>query len=134
MNRIDSKQSIWKLAFIVFAVFAAAAPVSLAQTLTTLASFDDTDGYQPYVAVVQGVDGNFYGTTAFGGTHGAGAVFRVTPSGNLSTLYDFTGGDDGEYPYARSRSVSMATSMAQLQGAAPTNSMAQSSKSRPPAP
>jgi len=37
-------------------------------------------------ALVQGPDGNFYGTTAQGGPRGSGTVFRVTPSGVLTTL------------------------------------------------
>ena len=36
--------------------------------------------------LVQGPDGNFYGTTARGGPGGSGAVFRVTPAGVLTTL------------------------------------------------
>jgi uncharacterized repeat protein (TIGR03803 family) len=41
--------------------------------------------------LVQGRDGNFYGTTEFGGTGTAGVVFRVTPSGGLTVLYNFDG-------------------------------------------
>ena len=37
-------------------------------------------------ALVQGPDGNFYGTTARGGPAGIGTVFRVTPAGVLTTL------------------------------------------------
>src|SRR6266850_2120312 len=36
--------------------------------------------------LVQGPDGNFYGTTARGGPAGIGTVFRVTPAGVLTTL------------------------------------------------
>jgi uncharacterized repeat protein (TIGR03803 family) len=69
-------------------------------TLTTLYSFSGgNDGSVPIAGVVQGVDGNFYGTTYEGGTHGFGTVFRVTGSGALTTLYSFTGGSDGENPW-----------------------------------
>ena len=42
--------------------------------------------------MIQGTDGNFYGTTAGGGAFGAGAVFKVTPAGVESILYSFAGG------------------------------------------
>ena len=50
--------------------------------------------------MIQGSDGNFYGTTYFGGSHGFGTVFKVTPSGTETVLYSFAGGSDGEHPYA----------------------------------
>src|SRR5689334_7285231 len=37
-------------------------------------------------SLVQGPDGNFYGTTSQGGPLGNGTVFRVTPAGTLTTL------------------------------------------------
>jgi uncharacterized repeat protein (TIGR03803 family) len=55
-----------------------------------LANFDGENGAYPYyVALVQGLDGNFYGTTSGGGTGIGGTVFKITPSGALSTLYSF---------------------------------------------
>jgi uncharacterized repeat protein (TIGR03803 family) len=63
--------------------------------LTTLYSFcskaDCTDGQWPIAGVIQGSDGNFYGTTGYGGAHGYkyGTVFKLTPSGKLTTLYSF---------------------------------------------
>ncbi len=56
---------------------------------TTLHSFDATDGNYPIAALVQGTDGNFYGTTEFGGAHDSGTVFKMTPTGTLVTLYNF---------------------------------------------
>jgi uncharacterized repeat protein (TIGR03803 family) len=69
---------------------------------TTLHVFPKTgsDGEIPYAGVIQGSDGNFYGTTYFGGSSGFGTVFRVTPSGTETVLYSFAGGSDGEHPYA----------------------------------
>ena len=59
------------------------------------------DGSSPIAGLVQGADGNFYGTTQFGGTNGDGTVFKVTPGGTLTTLHSFAGGSgDGEYPNA----------------------------------
>ena len=60
-----------------------------AQTFTTLHSFDGADGNGPYAGLVQGTDGNLYGTTAWGGETHSGTVFKITPSGMLTTLYSF---------------------------------------------
>ena len=63
-------------------------------TLTTLHSFDLTDGYEPYGGVVQGTDGTFYGTTYYGGANGKGVVFTMTPSGTVTRLYSFCSQSD----------------------------------------
>jgi uncharacterized repeat protein (TIGR03803 family) len=70
--------------------------------LTTLYSFTaGNDGSGPYAGLVQGSDGNFYGTTCYGGTNGAySTLFKISANGVLTTLYSFTGGKDGAYPYA----------------------------------
>jgi uncharacterized repeat protein (TIGR03803 family) len=47
------------------------------------------DGDQPWAGLVQGMDGNFYGTTLLGGANGYGTIFKITPSGSLTTLYSF---------------------------------------------
>jgi uncharacterized repeat protein (TIGR03803 family) len=72
-------------------------------TQTVLYSFcsqsDCTDGAQPFAGLLQATDGNFYGTTAAGGTNGGGIVFKMTPSGTVTTLYNFcseTNCADGE--------------------------------------
>jgi uncharacterized repeat protein (TIGR03803 family) len=73
-----------------------------AQTLTTLHSFDITDGEDPVAGLIQATDGNFYGTTEIGGANGYGSVFKITPTGKLTTLYSFcsqSGCADGERPY-----------------------------------
>jgi uncharacterized repeat protein (TIGR03803 family) len=70
-------------------------------TLTTLHSFDGSDGADPEGALVQASDGNFYGTTYSGaggncwGGIGCGTVFKITPTGVLTTLHTFTGYSDG---------------------------------------
>ena len=58
-------------------------------TLTTLHLFDSTDGGWPLSGVIQGTDGNFYGTTELGGANGTGTIFKMTPAGTLITLYTF---------------------------------------------
>ena len=68
--------------------------------LTTLASFNySLNGSSPAAGLVQGVDGNFYGTTEYGGTNGLGTIFRMKTNGTLSNLFSFTG-TNGLYPQA----------------------------------
>lgn len=62
--------------------------------LTTLHSFNGNDGIGPSVPLIQGRDGNFYGTTVAGG--GVGNIFKITPSGTLTDLHYFEGDDGGE--------------------------------------
>jgi uncharacterized repeat protein (TIGR03803 family) len=80
-------------------------------TLTTLHSFcsqsNCTDGEYPEAGLIQATNGNFYGTTYQGGTNcapdGCGTIFKITPSGTLTTLYNFcsqSGCSDGYYPEA----------------------------------
>ena len=73
-------------------------------TLTTLHSFNSADGALLIAGLIQASDGNFYGTTALGGTSsnctgGCGTVFNITPRGTLTTLHSFNG-TDGSEPYA----------------------------------
>jgi len=49
-----------------------------AQSVTTLYSFNRTDGQLPSAALVRGSDGNFYGTTVIGGMHYQGTVFSLS--------------------------------------------------------
>ena len=68
-----------------------------AQTLTPIANFNGPNGNNPIGGVIQGRDGNFYGTTIDGGANdtcselGCGTVFRMTPDGAITTLYNFCG-------------------------------------------
>jgi uncharacterized repeat protein (TIGR03803 family) len=62
--------------------------------LTTLHVFELTDGAIPWANLVEGADGNLYGTTSAGGTvpcgslsRGCGTVFKITPRGSMTTLY-----------------------------------------------
>jgi uncharacterized repeat protein (TIGR03803 family) len=105
-----TKLSAWKMASAVFVLCATTAIAAQAQTLTVLTNFDGTNGAGP-VAVTEGIDGKLYGATSAGGIfisqcdgfgNGCGTVFKVTPSGVLTTLYDFcsaTNCTDGYDPY-----------------------------------
>jgi len=64
-------------------------------------------GTDPWGGVTLGTDGNLYGTTATGGADGAGTVFKITPAGAWTKLWDFTAGvtskhlnDEGDPYYA----------------------------------
>jgi uncharacterized repeat protein (TIGR03803 family) len=48
-----------------------------------------TDGYEPYGQVLLASDGNFYGVTNGGGSVGCGTIFKVTPAGAYSVVYNF---------------------------------------------
>lgn len=71
-------------------------------TETVLHSFqgNPTDGAAPRGSLVQASDGNFYGTTYFGGANGSGAVFKITSGGIETVLYSFDNSFSGfGYPY-----------------------------------
>jgi uncharacterized repeat protein (TIGR03803 family) len=79
---------------------------------TSLYSFTGADGWNPHGGLVQGTDGNFYGTTAQGGAYSGGTVFKITPGGELTTLYNFctiSNCSDGQYPNAALIQASDAT-------------------------
>jgi uncharacterized repeat protein (TIGR03803 family) len=69
--------------------------------VTVLHGFSDPEGRAPEGGVVQGSDGNFYGTTEAGGTANTGVLYRVTPAGEFTVLHQFGpgGGPDGAQPF-----------------------------------
>jgi len=67
---------------------------------TVLHTFTGPDGSSPAAGLFPDSVGNLYGTTLHGGAYGYGTVFKLDPSGNLTTLHSFTGGPDGASPYA----------------------------------
>jgi uncharacterized repeat protein (TIGR03803 family) len=80
----------------------AAASVLAGQDFSTLFNFNGTDGAHPLAGLVRAGDGNFYGTT-FGEGGSSGTVFRLTPGGVLTTMYNFCakqGCADGSNPSA----------------------------------
>ena len=74
-----------------------------AQTFNILFNFDGRSEEPFVMSLIQGRDGNFYGTTLAGGTENLGTVFKITPSGTMTTLYSFCSQfqcSDGTHPYA----------------------------------
>lgn len=57
------------------------------------------DGSGPWGGLSLGKDGNLYGTTTGGGAHNSGTVFKLTPPGALTTVWDFDNGPDGGVPW-----------------------------------
>jgi uncharacterized repeat protein (TIGR03803 family) len=103
MARVSRWRRVWGL-IVVCGVMATAARAQV--TLTTLVNFIGSNGSTPYMVLTQGADGSFYGTTYGGGTagicdYGCGTLFKMTPEGTLTTLYNFcsqTDCGDGQWP------------------------------------
>jgi uncharacterized repeat protein (TIGR03803 family) len=83
-------------------VTSATASCSPSYATSVLYSFTGgSDGGRPQAGLIQGKDGNFYGTTNIGGAHSDGTVFELTSGGVETVLYSFAGGSsDGANPYA----------------------------------
>ena len=70
--------------------------ITLNGVLTTLHSFDGRDGSWPLGGLVEGSDGNFYGTASGGGSLTLGTVFQVTTNGTVTRLASFNGSNGGK--------------------------------------
>jgi uncharacterized repeat protein (TIGR03803 family) len=94
-RRLIERNRVPHLLFLLLLGLAVAIP-SPAQTFTTLTVFDNTtNSAQPNGPLVQGLDGNLYGTTvgtntgSGGGFEDRGTVFKIVPTGALTTIYTF---------------------------------------------
>ena len=76
--------------------------VTAAGVETVIHSFTSsgTDGNSPFSGLIRDAKGNFYGTTRDGGSAGAGTVYKLTPAGTETILYNFGGGANGYSPWA----------------------------------
>jgi len=72
--------------------------ISATGQFMNLVSFNRTNGASPSARLVEGRDGNFYGTTVAGGPSELGSAFRMRPDGTLTTL-TFFNGSNGSNPY-----------------------------------
>ena len=61
-------------------------------------AYTSTDPGVPYGALIQGSDGNFWGTSSGGGTNNIGSVFKMTSAGKVTIVHSFTGPPDGSGP------------------------------------
>jgi uncharacterized repeat protein (TIGR03803 family) len=102
VDRLDKLNSA--KAYMAFVLCAATAIALPAQTFTRLYSFNVShSGTGPVAGLVQATNGDLYGTTVNGGANIYGTVFKITPSGTLTTLYSFcsqSGCTDGDSPEA----------------------------------
>jgi uncharacterized repeat protein (TIGR03803 family) len=106
LSRLSSSaEPNWgKSAYALLFLFVTTAIALPAQTFTSLASFNGDNGAFPVsMSLVQGTDGNLYGTAPYGGANAGGTVFKVTPTGTVTTLYSFCAQiscTDGKTPLA----------------------------------
>ena len=73
-------------------------PTGSVTVLWAFGQHPDIDGgaANPVAGLVQGSDGNFYGTTSKGGANTDGIVFRISPGGSLTNLHTFNGTDGAD--------------------------------------
>ena len=101
-------RTIAGLLFLTAAVQAQTETVRYPKSFTILIDFNGSNGaWSRYAPLIPGRDGNLYGTTDAGGAGGGpgatpgghGTLFRISPEGMLTTIYEFSG-PDGEFPQA----------------------------------
>jgi uncharacterized repeat protein (TIGR03803 family) len=89
-----------RLSLLIIAMLAATS--SFASTFKVVFSFDFKNGSAPNGGLISDSEGNFYGTTQFGGpTYNRGVVFELNAKGEETVLYSFTGQSDGGIPIGR---------------------------------
>jgi len=69
------------------------------QSITSLFSFDSTNGINPSDDLTVGQDGKLYGRTEGGGANGDGTIFSITTNGVFESLFSFSG-TNGMRPHA----------------------------------
>ena len=104
LNNNSSQPSAWKNLCAVI-LFCAAMAVAAQAQFTKLVDFTKANGAAPQAPLVQGLDGNFYGTSVAGGSNRGGTAFGITPAGTLTTVRNFCVGQQltcselGAVPY-----------------------------------
>ncbi len=90
------------------------------ESIVTSFSTASPSAYYPMGGLVQDTAGNFYGVTAYGGAYGLGAVYKMTSSGIVTTLYSFTGGNDGGVPSAQTLAMDASGNLYGISQGGPT--------------
>ncbi len=84
-----------------------AGALTVLHTFTAAPGGSNADGAYPVGGLVAGRDGSFYGVANGGGTSGSGTVFKLTATGDFTSLYSFSGlseaeaNEDGASPASR---------------------------------
>jgi uncharacterized repeat protein (TIGR03803 family) len=73
----------------IFTITPAGSLTTLYRFCTVISGNSCADGESPNATLIQGSNGNLYGTTVLGGAHTAGTVFEISPTGTLVTLHSF---------------------------------------------
>lgn len=104
MTRINPTSGFSRsFSYLIIAILLAFLPIPQAAAtigFDDLADFTSAEGNMSEAPLLLGTDGNFYGTASSGGAHNHGSIFKITPAGVETTLYSFTGGNDGASPDA----------------------------------
>jgi uncharacterized repeat protein (TIGR03803 family) len=99
MKQFPRKQLI-SISIALAALFPTASAVLAAEQQTLYLFTGTPDAFLPNAGLVRDADGNFYGTTFYGGAFNMGVVYKITPKGKETVLHSFAGGSDGAYPAA----------------------------------
>ena len=94
-------RSVYARGFGLLPVLCAIAAPLAAQTYSVLKRFGGTDGALPFAPLTQGLDGKLYSSTESGGTAGVGTIFKISPQGGFTSIYNFcaaSGCPDGSTP------------------------------------
>jgi uncharacterized repeat protein (TIGR03803 family) len=83
-----------------FLVLGAALTLSCwGQVFTSLVSLEQSQGTNPqFLNLIQGADGDYYGTATFGGSGHQGTIFKITAAGSFTVLHNFIV-SDGASPH-----------------------------------
>src|SRR5579863_7521036 len=81
--------------FLVFLLSVLMEMMAYSQTYSVVHNFTGSDGVggQQTMSLVQGQDGNLYGTSFAGGVDSAGTVYKIAPNGAVSILHSFNSND-----------------------------------------
>src|SRR3984885_3934102 len=98
MTKLQKERTYPLCALFLFFLASAALP---AQTFKTLVTFNEANGEDVFSSLIEGSDGNLYGSTVYGGKQNFGTIFKLTLVGKETVLYNFclqSGCPDGAYP------------------------------------
>ncbi len=85
--------------------FSTAGQFTSLYSFTSVSNSENANGAGPYSGLTAASDGNFYGTTEYGGPNGKGAIYKISSAGVVTNLHTFNGdagngNSDGSNPYS----------------------------------